>query len=76
MARSAFQKIDDFHQTKKGKLVFGVIELALAYLLVSRAIHTGSLWQYFFFALLAVGGMNNLVRAFWSKPNGTKRKKR
>ncbi|HYF97135.1 MAG TPA: hypothetical protein VD947_03815 [Patescibacteria group bacterium] len=55
--------IDKFHNTKKGKLIFGTIELILAYVIVSRAIDTGSLWQYLAFIILFIGGLNNLIRA-------------
>lgn len=58
-----FAEIDNFHKTRKGKVIFGVIELLVAYLAVSRAIDTGSLWQYLVFILLTIGGFNNLIRA-------------
>lgn len=61
------ENIDKFHQTKKGKIVFGLIELALSYGVISRAIHTGSIWQYAVFAVLFVGGLNNLVKVFIRK---------
>lgn len=58
----AISNIDKFHNTKKGKLIFGTVELILAYLIVSRAINTGSLWQYLAFIILFIGGLNNLIR--------------
>ena len=58
-----FADIDKFHKTKKGKFVFGALELLAAYLFLSRAIDTGSLWQYLAFILLTIGGIHNLVRA-------------
>lgn len=64
------QDIDKFHQTKQGKLIFGTVEIFLAYLIVSRAIDTGSLWQYLFFLILLVGGVNNLIRVFVSSNHG------
>lgn len=63
------QDIDKFHQTKRGKLIFGTTEILLAYVVVSRAIDTGSLWQYLIFLILFVGGINNLVRVFVSSKN-------
>lgn len=63
------QDIDKFHQTKKGRLIFGGAELVLAYIVISRAIHTGSIWQYLLFALLLIGGANNLIKAFTLKNN-------
>ena len=69
------ENIDKFHQTRKGSIIFGLIELALAYGVVSRAIHTGSIWQYVVFAVLFVGGANNLIKAFVHNNNEkTKRK--
>lgn len=62
-----FAEIDKFHQTRKGKVAFGVAELLVAYLAVSRAIDTGSLWQYLIFILLVIGGIHNLIRAVLPK---------
>ena len=56
-------KVDKFHQTKKGKLAFGAIELLLAYAAISLAIDSGSLWQYGLGIVLFIGGTNNLVNA-------------
>ncbi|MBW3569229.1 hypothetical protein KY385_03825 [Candidatus Parcubacteria bacterium] len=56
-------QIDNYHQTKKGKLVFGAAELLVAYLIISRAIDTGSLWQYGLALLFFIGGANNLAKA-------------
>lgn len=55
--------IDKFHQTRKGKLAFGTAELVIAALAFSRAIYTGSLWEYLIGLLMLIGGLNNLVRA-------------
>ncbi len=55
-------KIDKFHQTRSGKLTFAAIEIALAYIVISQAIDTGSLWQWLAGLLLFIGGLNNLVR--------------
>lgn len=61
--KKVISDMDRFHQTRYGKLAFGVIELLLAYIFVSRAIDTGSLWQYVVAILLLIGGLNNLVRS-------------
>jgi len=60
---NVIKQIDDYHQTKKGKIVFGVIEILAAYAIISRAIDTGSLWQYAVAAVLIIGGVNNLINA-------------
>ena len=72
---SKVDRIDSFHQTKKGRTLFGIAELLVAYLLVSLAIDSGSLWQYGLAILFTIGGLNNLVRVFMTggiKSNGKK----
>ncbi|HET7673876.1 MAG TPA: hypothetical protein VFK11_05190 [Candidatus Saccharimonadales bacterium] len=64
MSDNKVNTIDEFHKTRKGKAVFAGIELVLAYLLVTRAIDTGSLWQYALAILFFAGGLNNLFRVF------------
>lgn len=53
------KQLDNWHKTRKGYLIFGLIELLLAYIVASRAIETGSLWQYFFAFILLFGGLRN-----------------
>lgn len=57
--------IDRFHGTKKGKLIFGAGEWALSYIIISRAIYTGSLWEWGIGILFFIGGLNNLVRTLF-----------
>lgn len=57
-----FSNIDKFHHTRKGKLIFGVVELLLSYAIISRAIDTGSLWEWGVGLLFVIGGINNLIR--------------
>lgn len=57
--------IDKFHDTRKGKLIFGVIELVLAAVVITRAIDTGSLWEWLIALLFFIGGLNNLVRTLF-----------
>lgn len=61
--RSSVQKIDAFHETPRGKAVFGLIELLGAYGFASLAIDSGALWQYVTTAVLLAGGLRNLVNA-------------
>ena len=63
-SNDTIDQIDRFHQTKKGRIIFGLAELLLAYLFVSLAIESGSIWQYLVAILLTIGAVNNLVRAF------------
>jgi hypothetical protein len=64
--------IDKFHQTRIGKLIFGAAELVISDLVISRAIDTGSLWQWLIGALFFIGGINNLARVLFHKNGGAK----
>jgi hypothetical protein len=55
-------RIEAFHKTSRGYLIFGVIELALAYLFISWAIDSGSLLDWFLTIILLAGFVQNLVR--------------
>jgi hypothetical protein len=59
-------------KSRRDYVTFGIIELALAYALVSRAIDTGSLWQYGLGVLLAIGAIQNFVKAVRFKGNDKK----
>lgn len=56
--------IDRWHKTTVGHLAFGLGELILAYILVSLALNSGSLWQYAAAIILAFGGARNLIKMF------------
>ncbi len=73
---SLFSKIDKFHQTRRGKLTFAVVELVVSYLVISRAIDTGSLWQYLIFILLVIGAIVNLIRAVFGGNTNSNAKSR
>ncbi len=53
--------IDRWHKTRVGYLVFGLVELGLAYLFASLAINSGSLWQWALTVIFAAGFLHNLV---------------
>jgi hypothetical protein len=55
------KSFDKWHKTKPGYAVIGVLELALAYVVGSRSIDTGSFWQYMFTIILFIGGLRNFV---------------
>ncbi|MEI7682886.1 MAG: hypothetical protein WCJ24_01125 [Candidatus Saccharibacteria bacterium] len=63
----ALQQFDNWHKTRQGHAIFAVIELALAYILGSRAIDTGSWWQYAFAFFFLIGSVQNLVHIFRKK---------
>ena len=56
--------LDDFHKTPTGYITFGIVELLLAYGVGSRALDTGSLWQYALAIILFVGAVQNIVKLF------------
>ncbi len=68
-------QFDAWHKTRLGYAVMGVLELVVAFALVSRAIDTGSIWQYFFALVFLIGGLQNfykLIHALVCKKHGKK----
>ena len=61
--RSTIERIDTWHKTRKGRLMFGALELVLAYIVASLAIDTGSLLQYAVATALVIGATINLIEA-------------
>ncbi len=57
-------KIDRWHQTKKGLITYGLVELAVAYLLTSKAIDSGSSIIYVLALVAFIGGVKNLYNLF------------
>lgn len=60
------KRLDNWHKTKVGYLLFAVVELALAYGFISLAIDRGSLWWYVLTLIFLVGGLKNLFKLFQS----------
>jgi len=58
------RKLDQWHKTKPGFLVFGLVELGSAYLAGSLAIDQGHLWQWALAIILVFGALSNFVRIF------------
>lgn len=58
----ALKQLEAWHQTKRGLVFFGLLELVLAYLVGSNAINTGSWAQYAITLLLLVGGLHNFIK--------------
>jgi hypothetical protein len=56
------KQLDKWHTTKAGLLVFGLVELALAYGFASLAIDRGSLWYYLLTLIFLVGSLRNLTK--------------
>lgn len=61
------KKVTDWLQTRQGTICKGVVALLLAYVLGSRALHTGSYWQYLGTILLLVWGIKRTYRGFLNK---------
>lgn len=55
-------RLDKWHKTKLGLLVFALIELGLSYGLISVAIDRGSLWYYLLTLVFLVGFLQNFMR--------------
>ena len=61
------KRLDRFHKTKRGYLVFGVAELILAYMFISIALDTASMWAYFAGVILSIGTVLNFMNFFSTK---------
>lgn len=60
------KKLDAWHKTKIGLLVFAVLELILAYIFVSLAIDKGNFIYYFITLALLFGSLQNFFKLFTS----------
>jgi hypothetical protein len=58
------KRLDDFHKTRTGYLVFGLLELGLTYLLFRLAANSGSLWEWALAVILFIGFLQNFGRLF------------
>ena len=62
-------KLDKFHKTRVGHLVFGLIELGLAYLVLLKALNNGNLILWTLVMILFLGFVQNTIFIFW-RPKG------
>jgi hypothetical protein len=63
------QKLDIWHKTRLGLLVFGLVELAITYGFVSLAIDRGNFLWYVLALIALIGSLQNFVKligAFFS----------
>jgi len=67
------KQLDKFHKTRKGYVVFGLVEAGLAYLFGSLAIDSGSLWEWTLTAFLLLGVGQNFVKFMDTFLHGHKR---
>ncbi|MDB5164601.1 MAG: hypothetical protein JWL89_227 [Candidatus Saccharibacteria bacterium] len=56
------QKLDKWHKTKLGLLIFGLVELGLAYGFVSLAIDRGSFLYYAAALIFLIGALQNITK--------------
>jgi hypothetical protein len=56
------QAIDKFHKTRLGYVVFGLVELGLAFLCANGAMDNGSLWLWALAIIFLFGCLQNFVR--------------
>lgn len=64
------QKLNKWHKTKLGLLVFALVELGIAYLLASLSIDTGNLWYYLGTLIFLVGALQNFAKLIGKLING------
>lgn len=57
------EKLQTFHKTKQGYIVFGLIELILLYIFASIAIDTANMFAYLASLVLFIGAILNFVNA-------------
>lgn len=60
-------RLDGFHKSKRGYLIFGIVELILAYIFASIAIDTASMWAYLATIILSIGTVLNFINVFTAK---------
>ena len=58
----ALHRVDKFHKTKVGYLVFGLVELGLAYYFALWAIDNGNVWLYVMTVVLFAGAVHDLIK--------------
>lgn len=61
------ERVNQWHKTRTGYLVFGLAELTLAYIFGSLAINSAHFWQYLLAVVFLIGGLKNLVNIFRTK---------
>ncbi|HSW85187.1 MAG TPA: hypothetical protein VLF79_01050 [Candidatus Saccharimonadales bacterium] len=57
-----FKQLDNWHKTKSGLLLFGIIELALTYGFMSLAIDRGNPIWYLFTLIFLIGALQNFIK--------------
>lgn len=55
-------KIDAWHKTRPGLLLFSLCELGIAYGFASLSIDRGNLWWYLFTVIFFIGTLKNFIQ--------------
>jgi hypothetical protein len=64
------KKLHKWHQTILGLLIFGLVELAIAYGFASLAIDRGNFLWYLLALIFFIGGLQNLFKLIGKLING------
>ena len=64
------KQLDRWHATKLGHMVFGLVELVLAYWFASLSVDRGNLWWYLLTLVFLVGTLRNLFALIGSFLHG------
>lgn len=67
------KKLDKWHKTKSGLLIFVLAELAIAYGLASLAIDRGNLWWYLLTIVFFIGAVKNFFKLIGALVRGNRR---
>lgn len=65
-------KIDKWHKTKFGLLIFALVELFITYGFAGLAIDRGNLWWYLLALIFLVGTLQNLFKLIGTFSHGKK----
>jgi len=63
------QGLNEFHKSRVGYLVFGLVELALSYVFINLAIPSGDWWEWLLTLICLFGALQNFGRAVTWRPH-------
>ena len=70
------EKLDSFHKTKSGYLLFGLVELLIAYGFISLAIDRGNLWWYLLTLVFLFGSLQNFIKLIGKIAHGKPKRRK
>lgn len=71
---SSIKDLNQWHQTRRGWLVFALAELVIAYVFASLAIDRGNIWWYLLTIVFSIGSVQNFLKLFGSIISGNRSK--